>query len=551
MATENTYVIVPLTEEHHPSVMALNETFVHYLSPMDTSRLHYLLERAAVKLAVVDRSSTTPSLVAFLLAFADGSDYDSVNYRWFAQHYSTNNTAAASGESSSSVPRPQRFLYIDRVVVAASAQGRGIGKALYAACEDWCRRESCNNGGASSSSNCDPTACGDGMRSEESGGVVLCCEVDSGNQPSLRFHQTLSFDVVGQIEQSHKTVSMLEKKIAQRTMELTLTSTKATTANTNASSCIAPPSTVRQQFYEALLARTVLANDNDLERIPAALRHQVPLLLPRLMKTTSRSSETITVEPSAAPSKLMTMIYILHKERREVLLGNKRRGFGAGNWNAFGGKVERGTDVGIVEAAHRELEEESGLRLRDPATSLVPVGVLFFAYPDVALGEPVTMTKQSTAYQRSEEDSVSSRATTVSSTASVQVGDCLYLEVHVFVVYADVGDPFVPGFDQPRGSEEMDPVQFVPFDQLPLDSMWRDDPYWLPQLLQRVVRQPHNNAVTNEEAEEDKNNNDDNNNAKLWFALYCQFYERDAVQFVATCPVSLESLLQLQREYER
>lgn len=42
-----------------------------------------------------------------------------------------------------------------------------------------------------------------------------------------------------------------------------------------------------------------------------------------------------------------------------ILLGLKKRGFGAGKWNGFGGKVEKGET--IEAAALRELEEESGL----------------------------------------------------------------------------------------------------------------------------------------------------------------------------------------------
>uniref|UniRef100_A0A674A8G1 Oxidized purine nucleoside triphosphate hydrolase n=1 Tax=Salmo trutta TaxID=8032 RepID=A0A674A8G1_SALTR len=42
-----------------------------------------------------------------------------------------------------------------------------------------------------------------------------------------------------------------------------------------------------------------------------------------------------------------------------VLLGMKKRGFGAVKWNGFGGKVQPGET--IEEAARQELQEESGL----------------------------------------------------------------------------------------------------------------------------------------------------------------------------------------------
>jgi 8-oxo-dGTP diphosphatase / 2-hydroxy-dATP diphosphatase len=108
-----------------------------------------------------------------------------------------------------------------------------------------------------------------------------------------------------------------------------------------------------------------------------------------------------------------------------LLLGLKKRGFGAGRWNGFGGKVEAGET--IEEAAKRELFEESGLR----AGNIDEVGLLNFSFKDT--GEA--------------------------------------LEVHVFRCTDFSG--------QIEESEEMRP-QWFPEDQPPLDKMWADDEYWLP-----------------------------------------------------------------------
>ncbi|CAM9897292.1 unnamed protein product, partial [Ectocarpus fasciculatus] len=50
-------------------------------------------------------------------------------------------------------------------------------------------------------------------------------------------------------------------------------------------------------------------------------------------------------------------------DAKEILLGMKKRGFGEGKWNGFGGKVESGESVD--EAAKRELMEEAGVTARE------------------------------------------------------------------------------------------------------------------------------------------------------------------------------------------
>jgi len=102
-----------LLRDAHPSdfahILRLNEESVQFLSPLNAERLAYLSTQAAYHRVVENEGR----VVAFLLAFREGCDYDSPNYQWFTRRY---------GE----------FLYIDRVVVARDAQGQGIGNRLYA-----------------------------------------------------------------------------------------------------------------------------------------------------------------------------------------------------------------------------------------------------------------------------------------------------------------------------------------------------------------------------------------------------------------------------------
>nr|XP_023411680.1 7,8-dihydro-8-oxoguanine triphosphatase isoform X1 [Loxodonta africana]XP_023411681.1 7,8-dihydro-8-oxoguanine triphosphatase isoform X1 [Loxodonta africana] len=78
-------------------------------------------------------------------------------------------------------------------------------------------------------------------------------------------------------------------------------------------------------------------------------------------------------------TRLYTLVLVLQPQR--VLLGMKKRGFGAGRWNGFGGKVEEGETV--EEGAKRELQEESGLT----AGTLHKVGQITFEF----VGSPEPM----------------------------------------------------------------------------------------------------------------------------------------------------------------
>ena len=112
----------------------------------------------------------------------------------------------------------------------------------------------------------------------------------------------------------------------------------------------------------------------------------------------------------------------------EILLGMKKRGFGAGRWNGFGGKLEEGES--IESAAARELKEEADIE----AGGMEKVGILEFSF----------------------------------------LHDPKLLEVHVFKITDFTGEPIE--------TEEMRPQWFA-FDHIPFHQMWSDDEFWLPLLL--------------------------------------------------------------------
>ena len=94
--------IRPAEERDFSAVLALNEESVAVLAPLTRERLETLHRTARLHWVLEERDGG--AVVGFVLAFREGIDHDSVNYRWFAERY-------------------QSFLYIDRVVVGSGTRG--------------------------------------------------------------------------------------------------------------------------------------------------------------------------------------------------------------------------------------------------------------------------------------------------------------------------------------------------------------------------------------------------------------------------------------------
>ena len=99
---------MPAGRQHFPEILALNAESVRFLSPLSAQQLEHLHAQAAYHKVIVERQH----VLAFLLAFAPGSPYESVNYQWFDTRYAD-------------------FLYVDRVVVSRAARGNGLASLLY------------------------------------------------------------------------------------------------------------------------------------------------------------------------------------------------------------------------------------------------------------------------------------------------------------------------------------------------------------------------------------------------------------------------------------
>jgi len=138
-------------------------------------------------------------------------------------------------------------------------------------------------------------------------------------------------------------------------------------------------------------------------------------------------------------NKKVLTLCIIH-DHPKVLLGMKKRGFGAGFskekqglgsgiWNGFGGKVEEGESV--EDGAKREVFEEAHLK----AIDMEKMGTIDFEF----------------------------------------LGDSQKLEVHIFKVSSFEGEP--------AESDEMKP-QWFHVNDIPYSKMWPDDKYWLPLFLE-------------------------------------------------------------------
>lgn len=128
-------------------VLDLNEESVEFLSPMDEDRLNLLASEANI-FSVIELDG---NIEGFILAFRENSDYDSINYKWFSDRY-------------------DKFLYIDRVVIAKDKQKEGLGTEIY----NWI------------------------FNNAEVKKIAAEIDIKPANPISLKFHRDFGFKEVGQ-----------------------------------------------------------------------------------------------------------------------------------------------------------------------------------------------------------------------------------------------------------------------------------------------------------------------------------------------------------------
>ena len=146
--------------------LALNRESESLLSPLDAESVQTLIATAYC-------AWLTPERDAMLIAMNERSNYGSPNFAWFLQRY-------------------DRFVYVDRIVVAESARGRGLARSLYERLMRQARVD---------------------------GYPVVCAEIyyDPPNPASDAFHESMGFVEVGRayLQDRDKSVRYLVRSLAE------------------------------------------------------------------------------------------------------------------------------------------------------------------------------------------------------------------------------------------------------------------------------------------------------------------------------------------------
>ncbi|MFT6657465.1 GNAT family N-acetyltransferase [Maritalea sp.] len=152
-----------LTSDQFDHVLVLNNIHAKETSFLESADLQRLVERSYL-------TKTIGSLDAFLITMSHNSPHDGINFSWFKKRY-------------------ESFAYIDRIVTAEHARGKGHAKKLYL----------------------------DLMAKAKADGIALvCCEINHipENPGSVAFHQKLGFEMIDTAAlDEHKTVGYWIKKL--------------------------------------------------------------------------------------------------------------------------------------------------------------------------------------------------------------------------------------------------------------------------------------------------------------------------------------------------
>lgn len=145
------------------ALLNLNNASAIETSWLEAARFEHMVGQAFAALHVAPAQ-------ALLLAFDQHADYDSPNFTWFRDRF-------------------DRFVYVDRIIVAAAARGQGLARDLYRDLFDLARA---------------------------AGHDRVTCEVNSDppNPISDAFHAAMGFVLAGEARlENGKSVRYLERRL--------------------------------------------------------------------------------------------------------------------------------------------------------------------------------------------------------------------------------------------------------------------------------------------------------------------------------------------------
>lgn len=153
----------PLNTLDNDLILSLNQDHKRETSSLNHAELETMVSNACYAYGIAPAQ-------AFLIAFDESATYSSPNFTWFQDRYPS-------------------FVYIDRIITAENARGKGLARALY---EDLFKK------------------------TRASGRDTIACEVniDPPNPGSDAFHARMGFEQVGTaVLKNGKLVRYMVKKL--------------------------------------------------------------------------------------------------------------------------------------------------------------------------------------------------------------------------------------------------------------------------------------------------------------------------------------------------
>lgn len=155
------------SKKDYGEILRLNQKDVEMLSPLDENLLCEMDELSEV-FNVIEMEG---KVVAFIMAFKEGCEYWSDNYRWFEDNYNN-------------------FIYIDRIVIDENFRKQGLAQKLYENIFEY------------------------SLKNEYG---LVCAEIDIDpeyNYSSMKFHEKMGFREIGKrLSKQTITVSLQIKEM--------------------------------------------------------------------------------------------------------------------------------------------------------------------------------------------------------------------------------------------------------------------------------------------------------------------------------------------------